>query len=308
MMELTMAWGDILGKENIPPKVVKDGPVMENVVEEKDVDILKFPVPQFYPKDGGRYIGTAYALISRDPDNGWVNLGTYRLQVHDGNHTGIQMNPSKHARMHLEKYQKKGEKMPVAAVIGGPPVIFPLGGGDVPPGVSEYDVGGAVLGEAIEVIESDFTGLPIPATAEIVLEGEIDPDPSSFILEGPFGEATGYYSGQPTEKEVIHVKRVLHRNNPIFNATTVGRPTTDTHMVGVISRGGAFWRQLLDTKIPGIKAFSLPPEMGDRGLIISIEQMYPGHAKQVLTAAASTLTPLWASKSRPVVPLASANV
>lgn len=288
MMELTMAWGDILGKENIPPKVVKDGPVMENVVEEKDVDILKFPVPQFYPKDGGRYIGTAYALISRDPDNGWVNLGTYRLQVHDGNHTGIQMNPSKHARMHLEKYQKKGEKMPVAAVIGGPPVIFPLGGGDVPPGVSEYEVGGAVLGEAIEVIESDFTGLPIPATAEIVLEGEIDPDPSSFILEGPFGEATGYYSGLPTEKEVIHVKRVLHRNNPIFNATTVGRPTTDTHMVGVISRGGAFWRQLLDTKIPGIKAFSLPPEMGNRGLIISIEQKYPGHAKQVLTAAAST--------------------
>jgi phenyl-phosphate phosphatase/carboxylase subunit beta len=289
MMQLAMEWGDILAQPKISPKVVKTGPVLENIIEEKDVDILKqFPVPKFYPLDGGRYIGTSYALISKDPDTGWVNLGTYRLQVHDKNHTGVQMNPSKHARMHLEKWAARGEKMPVAAVIGGPPIIFPLGGGDIPADVSEYDVGGAILGEAIEVIESDLTGLPIPATAEIVLEGFMDADPESFILEGPFGEATGYYSGLPTKKEAIHVTRILHRNNPILNATTVGRPTTDTHMVGVISRGGAFWRQLKDMKIPGIKGFSIPPEMGNRGIIISLKQSYPGHSKQVLTAAAST--------------------
>lgn len=295
LMQLAMKWGEILGKDPVPPKVVKDGPVMENVLEGDDVDLFKFPAPKFYPNDGGRFIGTSYALVTKDPENGWVNLGTYRLQLYDRNHTGIQINPSKHARMHLEKYAKRGEKMPAAAVIGGPPVMFTLGGGDVPAGMSEYEVGGKLLGEPMEVIESDLTRLPIPAAAEIVLEGEIDPDPASFRLEGPFGEATGYYSGLPTEKEVLHVKRVLHRNNPILQITTVGRPTTDTHMVGVISRGGAFWRQLLDTKIPGIKAFALPPEML-RGIIISMKNMYPGHSKQVLTAAASTAYGAWANK------------
>jgi 4-hydroxy-3-polyprenylbenzoate decarboxylase len=210
------------------------------------------------------------------------------MQMYDRNNTGIQMNPSKHGRLHMEKYQKMGKKMPVAAVIGGPPILFPLSGADIPASVSELDVGGLMHGEPLDVVISDLTGLPIPARAEFVLEGYIDPDPATFRVEGPFGEATGFYSGLPTLKEVVHVERILHRNNPIFQSTTVGRPTTDTHMVGVIARGGAFWRQLLDMKIPGIKAFSIPPEFQNRGIIISMKQMYAGHSKQVLTAAAST--------------------
>lgn len=296
MMNLSLKWGELSNKEGIPPKEVSTGPIMENIIEGDEVDILKFPVPKFYEFDGGRFIGTSYCLVTADPDTGWINCGTYRLQVLDKNHTGTQLIPGKHAQQMLKRYGDQGKRMPALAVIGGPPILFPLGGGDIPFGTSEFDRAGALLGEPLEVVKSDLTGLPIPARAEIVLEGYIDYDAATYRMEGPFGEATGYYSGQPEPKPVFEVTRIYHRNDPIFQITTVGRPTTDTHIVGTISRGGALWQQLLATKIPGIKAVHIPPEMGNRGVIISLKQMYVGHSKQVLHAAASTPYGSYANK------------
>jgi 4-hydroxy-3-polyprenylbenzoate decarboxylase len=130
--------------------------------------------------------------------------------------------------------------------------------------------------------------LPIPAHAEIVIEGEVDAD--KFMDEGPFGEYTGYYSGVGTDpRNFIDVKCVTHRNNPILWGTTVGRAVTDTHMTMALSYGAALWQQLLGMKIPGLKAVYCPPEAAGRFIaIISMTQMYPGHADQVLTAAIST--------------------
>jgi 4-hydroxy-3-polyprenylbenzoate decarboxylase len=181
-------------KKRIPPKVVATGPVMENVVESKDIDLTALPAPKLYPLDGGRYIATTSALITQDPDTGWTKLGTYRACINDRNNLVINIQPGKHALLMLNRYRELGKKMPAALCIGQLPVIFFLASVNMPWGTSEYDVAGGIRGDAVEVLKSDMTGLLIPATAEYVLEGEIDPDPSTFKPEGPFGEFTGYYS------------------------------------------------------------------------------------------------------------------
>ena len=280
----------------IPPKKVSDGPVMENVVEGDKINLLDFPVPQFYPQDGGRYFGTAVYLLTRDPEEGkeWVNLGTYRMMVLDEKSLGVQILKGKDADVMMQKYREMGEKeMPAAAVIGGTPLGFLTGSTLVEYGTSEYEIIGALQGEPIEVIESDLTGLPIDARAEIVVEGFIPVDEKEWRPEGPFGEYTGYYSGKAKEefpKPWLRVERIMHRNDPIFWATTVGRPVTDTHMIQSINRTAELWTQLEQVGVPGIQSVYILPESGGRfWAIISIKQMYPGHGRHAGLAAFATV-------------------
>ncbi len=201
---------------------------------------------------------------------------------------GTQFIKGKHADIMLKKYQAMGKPMPVASIIGCDPLLFILGAARVSAFVSEYDVAGALRGTPVEVVQGETVDLPIPAHAEIVIEGEVDAN--KFMEEGPFGEYTGYYSGVGTDpRNFVDVKCVTHRNNPILWGTTVGRAVTDTHMTMALSYGATLWQQLLAMKIPGLKAVYCPPEGSGRFLaIISVKQMYPGHADQVLTAAIST--------------------
>ncbi|MFZ5631415.1 MAG: phenylphosphate carboxylase subunit beta [Bacillota bacterium] len=292
MCNLARHWMELSIKQLIPPREVSTGPVMENIVEGGGVNLFDFPTPKFYPMDGGRFIGTAVALITRDPDSGWVNLGTYRMQILDEKSVGVQIIKGKHADFHLNKYIALNKPMPAAAVIGGDPLNFLVGSTLVSAGTSEYDVIGALRGEPAEVIISDLTGLPLPATAEIILEGEIDP--VERREEGPFGEYTGYYSGKKSEewpKPFIRVKRVLHRNNPILWATSVGKPITDTHMIQSLNRTATLWTDLENMRVPGIKSVYIPPESTGRfWAIVSVKQMYPGHSMHVGTAVVSTTT------------------
>src|SRR5690606_12611153 len=131
--------------------------------------------PKWHEHDGCRYIGTGCVVIQKDPDSGWVNLGTYRVAVHDETTAGLYISPGKHGRRIMEKYWAKGEACPVAISVGQEPMLFIVSGLEAPEGVSEYDVVGGLRGEPTQVIESEFTGLPIPATAEIVIEGEVPP-------------------------------------------------------------------------------------------------------------------------------------
>jgi 4-hydroxy-3-polyprenylbenzoate decarboxylase len=271
-----------LGENLTPPKTVESSaaPCKENILTGDDIDLFKFPVPQWYPKDGGRYMGTAHYIISKDPETGWVNLGTYRSQLLGKDKLGTMFIKGKHADLMLKKYQAMGKPMPVASIIGCDPLLFILGAARVSAFTSEFDVAGALRGEPVEVVQGETVDLPIPAHAEIVIEGEVDAD--KFMEEGPFGEYTN-------PRNFIDVKCVTHRNNPILWGTTVGRAVTDTHMTMALSYGATLWQQLLAMKIPGLKAVYCPPEGSGRFLaIISIEQMYPGHADQVLTAAIST--------------------
>jgi len=255
LVDLYKAWAE-LGENLTPPVMVEaaDAPCKENILTGDDVDLYKFPVPQWYPKD---------------------KMGTQFIK-------------GKHADIILKKYQAMGKPMPVASIIGCDPLLFILGAARVSAFTSEYDVAGALRSEAVEVIKGETVDLPVPAHAEIVIEGEVDAD--KFMEEGPFGEYTGYYSGVGTDpRNFIDVKCITHRDNPIMWGTTVGRAVTDTHMTMALSYGATLWQQLLAMKIPGLKAVYCPPEGSGRFLaIISMKQMYPGHADQVLTASIST--------------------
>lgn len=276
------------GQNRIPPRWVDTAPCKQNIFQGDEIDLTKFPVPKFYPKDGGRYFGTAVFVITKDPESDWVNVGTYRLQLLGKRVLGTQFIKGKHADIMLKKYQAMGKSMPVAAVVGADPLMFLVGAARLSAFESEYDFAGAVRGAPVEVVRGETVDLPIPASAEIVVEGEVDPN--AFMEEGPFGEYTGYYSGVGTDpRNFINVKCVTHRDNPIFWGTTVGRAVTDTHMTMALTYGATLWQQLADMRIPGLKAVYCPPEGSGRMLaIISIKQMYPGHANQVLTAAIST--------------------
>ncbi|MCP4692607.1 MAG: UbiD family decarboxylase, partial [Desulfobacterales bacterium] len=244
----------------IPPTYV-DGPApcKENIMMGDDVDLFKFPVPKFYPLDGGRFFGTAHFVLTKDPDTGWVNLGTYRLQLLDKSHLGTQFIKGKHSDIMLKKYQAMGKPMPVSVVVGCDPLLFLMGAARLSAFESEYDLAGSIRGKGIEVVKSETNDLPVPATAEIVVEGEVDAD--KFMEEGPFGEYTGYYSGiGTTPRNYIDVKCVTYRTKPIFWGTTVGRAVTDTHMTMALTYGATLWQQLVAMKIPGIKAVYCPPE------------------------------------------------
>ena len=294
MCDMAKRWMELTTKKLIPPVEVKTGPVLENVIQGKDVNLFKFPVPKFYPLDGGRFIGTASFIITKDLDTDWINLGTYRMQILNEKTTGVQIIKGKHADFMLRKYQKVKKTMPAAAVIGCDPLLFLAGSTLVSASICEYDIVGALRGAPCEVIKSDLTGLPLPATAELILEGEIETDPSKFQDEGPFGEYTGYYSGKTGEewpKPVFYVKRILHRKNPTFWATSVGKPVTDTHMIQSLNRTATLWTDLENMKVPGVQSVYIPPEMGGRFWgIVSVRQMYPGHSMQVGTAVISTTT------------------
>jgi 4-hydroxy-3-polyprenylbenzoate decarboxylase len=292
MCEMSREWMRIIIRGLIKPVEVKDGPVMEQVVEGEKVNLFDFPTPQFYPQDGGRYIGTAVYLITEDPETGWTNLGTYRMQILDEKSTGVQILPGKHAEFMLNKYKKMGKMMPAAAVIGCDPINFLVSSTLISAETDEYDVIGALRGEPVEIIKSDLTGLKLPAHAEIILEGEIDP--VNLRPEGPLGEYTGYYSGKAKwglPKVWLNVKRILRRKKPIFLATTVGLPVGDIHMVQSLNRTASLWTDLETMKIPGIQSVYIPPESTGRfWAIVSVKTMYPGHANQVGNAVIATTT------------------
>src|SRR2546425_429217 len=144
----------------IPPKVVRGGPISEHVDEGDRIDLLKFPVPIHHEHDGGRYIGTGCLVITRDPDEGWINLGTYRGMVHDRNTVGLYISPGKHGRIHRQKYFERGKPCPVVVSVGQDPALFLASGNEVPDGQSELDYAGGFKGSPIEVVEGRHMGLP----------------------------------------------------------------------------------------------------------------------------------------------------
>ena len=176
-------------------------------------------------EDGGRYIGTGCLFFSRDPDSGWVNAGTYRMQLHDRNRLGLFALSGKHARIHLDKYAERGERCPVVVSLGHDPLFALLGGVEVPYGVSELNYAGAIAEQPVEVLKGSVTGLPLLARAEILAEGWIYP--GDTYPEGPYGEFHGYYSAAEAPQPVIHVERLLHRRDPILLGSPPGRPPHD---------------------------------------------------------------------------------
>src|SRR5262249_51494876 len=159
-----------------PTKAVNGGPLLGNVFEGKDVNIQKIPTPVWHEEGGGPYIGTACLVAVKDPDSGWINYGTYRVQSHEPNVASVMMAPGKHGSITLRNSHGRGHRCPVAVVAGMPPVLMMLGGMEIPYGKNELEAPGGTLGEPVEVINMPKTGLPVPANAEIAFEGLIHPD------------------------------------------------------------------------------------------------------------------------------------
>ncbi len=263
----------------IPPVEVTTGPVMQNVMRDEEVDLLKFPVLKSHRGDGGRYIGTGCTFINRDPDTGYVNMGTYRMQVHDKNLLGIWQSPGQQGRLIAERYWKQGKSCPVVATFGGDPLLFFLSYTKFPFGVSELDRAGGMLGRPLEVIKGPLTGLPIPAHAEVVIEGEMPPPEVETHLEGPFGEWPGYYTvgtkGTAEEQPVVQVKAVYYRDDPILLNMAPQWPGAPHHSVRF--EGGALWEQLEAAGVPGIVGtYVHNPFL----IVVAIKQLYAGHAQQ----------------------------
>lgn len=284
---LIKAWKDYFGKlDVIPPKVVKDGPVKENVLKGDDINLLKFPTPKWHETDGGRFIGTGNIVIQKDPDTGWVNLGAYRVQVHDEKTAGLMITRGRHGDVIMRKYWAMGKPCPIAVSMGQDPLLLMLGGIQIPYGVGEYDVAGGIRKEPVEVIEGEYTGLPIPATGEIVIEGEVPPDESRE--EGPFGEWQGYYASGLRPMPVIKIKRIYHRNNPILLGVVPRKPPNDnTYYINFLG-SAVVWEQMEKAGISGIQCVWNHEAGGARMWItVAIKQMYPGHAKHAGMVAAS---------------------
>jgi 4-hydroxy-3-polyprenylbenzoate decarboxylase len=268
----------------IPPAVVSSGPVLENVVEGSRVDTLAFPAPKWHEGDGGRYIGTECIIITRDPDNGWVNLGTYRVQVQDKDTLSVFIEPGKHGDVIRRKYWARGQHCPMAISVGQSPVLGAVGPATPGPNVSEYDIAGGRIGRPIEVVEGRHTRLPLPADAELVFEGFM-PSPEEMSLpEGPFGEWPGYYASSSRAEPVMKVKAIYHRNDPIIVGAPPVKPTLPALQGGAIGsqpiRAAALWDDLEAAGVPGIKGVWKMAGGGARFInVIAIDQQHAGHAK-----------------------------
>lgn len=281
-VELSQAFLDVYqdpDNQPTPHKIVETGPIFENIILGDKVDITMFPAPQWHEDDGGRYIGTGCYSVTRDPENGWLNQGTYRVMVHDEKNVGIYISPGKHGRMHRDKYAARGERMPMAIVLGGNPMQFLLTGADVPYGVSEYDVLGGLYRVPVECVRGKVTGLPFPKDCEIVLEGWVDPNEARE--EGPLGEWTGYYASGARPEPVMHVEAIYHRNDPIMLGSVHELGPSEYARYRAITRSALLKEAIRATGVPDVSAVWAHEVGGARMLVaVAINQRYPGHATQ----------------------------
>jgi 4-hydroxy-3-polyprenylbenzoate decarboxylase len=243
-------------------------------------------VPRFHADDGGRYIGTGSTLTNRHPESGALNMGTYRIQLHERDLLGLWMSPGQHGRLICQAYWDRGEACPVVATFGGDPLVFLAGRTKIPWGRSEYEFTGGLRGRPLAVIPGPLTGLPIPAEAEIAIEGEVPPPAVEAHDEGPFGEWPGYYSGGTKgtgqKQPVIRVKALYHRDDPIicnqapmwFGAPYIGLPFS----------AGVLWDQL---EAAGVQDVTGVYCYTSYLVVVAIRQRFAGHAKQAAHAALS---------------------
>jgi UbiD family decarboxylase len=285
--QLVSAWRERL--EHLQPRPVQevdDGPLLTNRQTDDEVDLTRFPAPVWHSGDGGRYIGTGDIVIMRDPDTGWINTGTYRVQLHDAQTLGLYISSGKHGRLIRDKYWQRGQACPVAVSVGHDPLLLLLGGLEVDYGTNEYDVAGGIRNDPLKVVKGPYTGLPLPASAEIVFEGEIPP--GELREEGPFGEWAGYYASGRKPEPIIRVRSVLYRDDPIVLGCIPGKPPNDNTFFRSPLRSALIWNELERAGVPGVTGVWSHEAGGGRLMnIVSINQMYPGHSKQVGAATAS---------------------
>ncbi|MDI6689698.1 MAG: menaquinone biosynthesis decarboxylase [Actinomycetota bacterium] len=262
----------------LQPKLIKRAPCQE-VVLNRDFSLEIFPILKCWPKDASRFI-TLPLVITKDPPTGRQNIGMYRMQVFDERTCGMHWHIHHDGAQIYRESVKRGEPLEVAVALGGDPATIYSATAPLPRGFDELLFAGFLRGEPVEVVACKIVDLRVPAHAEIILEGYVDP--FERRLEGPFGDHTGYYS-LPDEYPVFHIKCITHRKDPIYPATIVGRPPMeDCYMAKATER---IFLPLIKAQLPEIVDINLPMEgVFHNCALISIKKSYPLHAFKVINA------------------------
>ena len=269
---------------NMPPKLVSSAPGQEIVQESTDVDLAQLPIQHCWPGDVAPLI-TWGLTVTRGPQGfpeskPRQNLGIYRLQLIGRNklimrwlaHRGGALDFRDHCLRH------PGQPFPVAVALGADPATLLAAVTPIPDSLAEYQFAGLLRGSRTELVNCLGSELQVPASAEIVLEGHVDPNETA--LEGPYGDHTGYYNEQATFP-VFTIERLTRRSAPIYHSTYTGKPPDEPAMLGVALN--EVFIPLLQKQFPEITDFYLPPEgCSYRLAIVSIRKQYPGHAKRVM--------------------------
>ncbi len=263
----------------MPKLIHKKAPCQEMVMSE--VDLSKLPVLQCWPYDGGKFI-TLPLVHTVDPENGIRNVGMYRMQVFDKDMTGMHWHIHKNSARHYREYKKLGKRMPVAVALGGDPVYTYAATAPLPDNIDEYLLAGFLRKKKVELVKCITQDIEVPADADFIIEGYVDPK-EELIVEGPFGDHTGYYSLQDLYPK-FHVTCITHRKNAVYPATIVGIPPQEDAFIGKATER-IFLTPIRMAMLPEILDMSMPPEGVFHNLaIVKINKEYPGHAAKVMNS------------------------
>ncbi|CAO0823328.1 4-hydroxy-3-polyprenylbenzoate decarboxylase [Desulfarculales bacterium] len=262
------------------PRQVKDAPCQEVVLEGDKATLDMLPVLTCWPDDAGPFI-TLPQVITAHPRTGKQNWGMYRMQVFDGRTTGMHWHRHKGGAAHYRAAQELGQRLPVAVALGGPPAAVYAACAPFPEHLEESMFSGFLLGKPLKVVKALTNELMVPAEAEVVLEGYVDPK-EPWRREGPFGDHTGYYS-LADDYPVFHLTTVTHRKKFIYPTTIVGRPPMEDFYLGLATE--RMFLPLLKTVLPEIVDYHMPAEGVFHNLVfVSIKKEYPGQAYKVMNA------------------------
>jgi UbiD family decarboxylase len=266
------------------PKVVTKAAFLENSDSGRSVNLSKFPAPHWHQKDGGPYIGSGSLVVMRDPEAGWINASVYRVQVHGPNKVTVQFDhKGRHGAVIAQKYWDAGKPCPIAVVNGEDPALFIAGFEYLPERASEYAFAGAIKGQPIAVCNGPITGLPVPADAEIILEGALLPFPETSLAEGPFGEFTGYYAAEARPAPVMEVAAVHYRNNPILLGSPPMKPPR--FHFGLPFRAATIRADLEASGVTDV--VGAWQHVSQLMTVVAVRQRYAGHAKRAGLIAAA---------------------
>ncbi len=270
--------GDLFDLAKAGPKRASAGPCQE-VVEMRSPSLKSLPVLQCWPKDAGHYI-TLPLVFTRDPERGSRNVGMYRLQVFDDRTLGMHWQTHKGSAEHHREAERLEKPMEVAIALGGDPATIYTGSAPLPPGIDEIVFAGWLRGAGVEMVKCKTIDLEVPAHAEIVLEGFVDP--KERRREGPFGDHTGYYS-LARDYPVFHLTAMTHRQQPIYPTIIVGRPPQEDYWLGKATE--RLFLPIIRMVLPEVVDMNMPAEGIFQNLVIvSIKKRYPGQARKVMYA------------------------
>jgi 4-hydroxy-3-polyprenylbenzoate decarboxylase len=260
------------------PKHVSDGPCKE-VIRRLDapLNLLELPILKCWPNDGGRFL-TFPCVHTRDPDTGERNLGMYRMQVYDGQSTGMHWQVHKVGARHGKRYYERGERMPVAVTLGGDPVYTFAATAPLPDGLDEILFAGFIRKKSVPLVKCETIDLEVPADVDFVLEGYVQP--GELRPEGPFGDHTGFYT-PIDDYPVFHLTAITHRRDAIYPCTIVGIPPMEDFHMGTASV--AIFLPVLQMNFPEIVDLALPAEGVFHNLVfVSIRKQYPWQAYKIM--------------------------